>query len=171
MISQKGPDAWTRVGKVIGTSGIKGIIKIKSFCEKPEDIEKYTPLIIEGLSTEFDIRIVSNKNGILKVSVLDIDNVEKAKDLVGSFLLAHKKTFPKTEPDEYYYSELIGLKVFGKSGEPLGTVIHVSDFGAGAFLEVKCDTDPKTQLVPFNSNFVLSVNIEEQQITVDLFAL
>ena len=171
VISQQEPDAWSRVGKVVGISGIKGLIKIKSFCEKPEDIEKYTPLIIEGLSNEFDIRVVNNKNGILKVAVLDIDNVEKAKDLVGSFLLAHKKTFPKTEPDEYYYSELIGLKVFGKSGEPFGAVIDVSDFGAGAFLEVKCNTGRKTQLVPFNANFVLSVNIEEQQITVDLFAL
>ena len=50
-------------------------------------------------------------------------------------------------------------------------MIDVSDFGAGAFLEVKCNTGRKTQLVPFNANFVLSVNIEEQQITVDLFAL
>ena len=37
VISQQEPDAWSRVGKVVGISGIKGLIKIKSFCEKPEE--------------------------------------------------------------------------------------------------------------------------------------
>ena len=171
MISKIKPTAWARVGKILGFSGTKGLVKIKSFCEKPEDIEKYMPLCIEGRSIKFNIRIIESKNEILKVSMDNINSVDEAKSITGSFLLAHRKTFPKTDSNEYYYSDLIGSEVFGKFGEALGTVINVSDYGAGAFLEVQLKNFSKSQLVPFNSKFVLSVNTKEKVITVDLFSM
>ena len=164
----KKADLWTCVGKVLGASGVNGLIKIQSFCQTPSDIEKYNPLKIDGFSKQISIKIIKKTRSNMKIHIPEINSRDKAEKLKGAFLFACKSSFPSTYEEEYYYVELIGTEVYQQNNTYLGTVQNVENYGAGSFLEVASDRSKEPQLIPFNHRFVLKVNLDQNQIIVSL---
>jgi 16S rRNA processing protein RimM len=70
--------------------------------------------------------------------------------------------FPAAEPDEYYWTDLIGCRVSDTSGAPLGVVAAVDDHGAQSLLRLDNGI-----LIPFVAAFVLEVATEEKRIVAD----
>ena len=66
-----------------------------------------------------------------------MDDRDAADRLKGVELNVPRSALPETEEDEeFYYVDLIGCWAVSESGEDLGTVTAVHDFGAGAVIEV-----------------------------------
>jgi 16S rRNA processing protein RimM len=60
-----------------------------------------------------------------------------AETLRGTALAVPRSALPPLEPGEYYHADLIGLTAVSDTGEALGTVIAVENFGAGDLLEIE----------------------------------
>ena len=92
--------------------------------------------------------------------LLDINLVEKyhSDDVYVSELDRHHEL----EEGEYYYSDLIGLKVVNQNGEERGVVKEVRELPQASYLVI--DYNGKNVLVPFIEKFILEVN---DKITVD----
>lgn len=72
------------VGAISGAYGVKGEVRIKSFCATPEDIEAYSPLTDETGKRSFSLAIVhSVKNGFV-VRIAEVATKEEADALKGS---------------------------------------------------------------------------------------
>ncbi|GMH15494.1 hypothetical protein Nepgr_017335 [Nepenthes gracilis] len=70
-----------------------------------------------------------------------IDNVDQAKLLVGATLLVRENDRPKLEEGEFYTRDLVGMRVILKeTGEPVGTVNSVYNYGASDLLHVMLDS-------------------------------
>lgn len=72
---------------------------------------------------------------------------------------------PATAPDEYYWNDLLGLKVVNLQDEPLGQVDHLIETGANDVLVVKGERE---RLIPFVLHrVVIRVDLEVGVIQVD----
>lgn len=77
---------------------------------------------------------------------------------------------PALDNGEYYWSQLIGLKVVNTAGVDLGRVDHLVETGANDVLVVlDFDQNDKNieRLLPWTEQVVLEVDFEQRTILVD----
>lgn len=155
------------VGSIGGAFGVRGEVRIKSFCAIPEDIEKYSPLMSEDGAESFNLAIVRPiKNGFA-VRIAEVATKEDADALKGVGLYAHRDQLPSLPDDEYYHADLIGLEVFDTGGASLGKVKSVQNHGASDLLELHVPGASQTVLLPFTLAVVPTVDLDAGRIIAD----
>jgi len=134
------------IGKIISAFGIKGEVKILSYCKNPLDIEKYNLFDSKGNIIKIKITSSKNKNSIkynsskeaILTSTIDgIDNRNDAEKIAKTELFVNRDDFPNLEEDEFYHVDLIGLNVINQEDVIVGKVKNIYDFGAGEMLEIE----------------------------------
>lgn len=154
------------VGAIAGAFGVKGEVRLKSFCAAPADITKYNPLSSEDGAQSFKIKIVKPiKNGFA-ARVEGVRFRDQAEALKGIALFADREKFPNLPDDEFYHSDLIGLQALDTGGAVLGRVKAVDNYGAGDFLDITL-TNGKAALVPFTKAAVPTVDLHAGKIIID----
>lgn len=154
------------VGAIGGAFGVRGEVRLKSFCSVPEDIAAYGPLFAED-GRRFEIRLTGQiKNG-LSARISGISTKEAADALRGLRLYVAREALPSLPDDEYYHTDLIGLEVFDTGGTPLGQVRAVLNHGASDLLELHRPGAPGTILLPFTRAIVPTVDLAARRIVAD----
>jgi 16S rRNA processing protein RimM len=97
---------------------------------------------------------------------MGIEDRDAADALKGTYLYVQKSMLPETDEDEYYFSDLVGLRADLVDGGCLGKVKEVHDFGAGAILEVVGGT-AGTVMVPFTRASVPKVDKAKGRVVID----
>ena len=166
MNGKRAPADLVLLGVVIGVRGLKGDLRIKSFTADPEDLGAYGPLWDEAGEISYRLRVTGELKGHLIARIKGISNRIAAEKLKGLKLHISRSALPDPEEDEFYHSDLIGLQAVTTSGEVLGTVSAVEDFGAGDVLEV-AGGPYKGLVVPFTKEVVPEVDLEIGTVTVD----
>ena len=155
------------VGAIGGAYGVRGEVRIKSFCAQPEDIETYAPLTTEDGACAFTLAILRPiKNGFV-ARIAEVATKEEADALKGTQLFARRDQLPSLPDDEYYYTDLIGLEVFDTGGTSLGRVKAVQNHGASDLLEVHAPGATTTVLLPFTRAVVPTVDLAAGRIVAD----
>ena len=154
------------VGAIAGAYGVRGEVRIKSFCANPEDIETYSPLQ-DADGNAYDLALIGPiKNGF-SARLVQVHSKEQADALKGTELFAIRDQLPSLPDDEYYYTDLIGLDVFDAGGEALGRVKAVHNHGADDLIEVTRAGSSATVLVPFTQAVVPTVDLASGRIVID----
>lgn len=153
------------VGVVTGARGLKGELRVKAFTADPEALFDYGPLTDESGKGRYTGRITGQGKGQLLVRLDGIGDRTQADAVKGLKFYVPREALPETEEDEYYYSDLIGMKAELVDGEELGVIRWVLEAGAGASLEVDTATD--TVLVPFTKAAVPVVDIKGGRVVID----
>jgi len=155
------------VGAIGGAYGVRGEVRLKSFCAVPSDIADYSPLLSEDGSQSFTLTLTRPiKNGFAG-RLSGISTKEQADAVKGLQLYAHRDQLPSLPDDEYYHADLIGLEVVDTGGTPLGRVKSVQNHGAGDLLELHGPDLPTTVLLPFTLAIVPTVDLEAGRIVAD----
>ncbi|WP_298974748.1 ribosome maturation factor RimM [uncultured Roseobacter sp.] len=155
------------VGAIGGAYGVRGELRIKSFCAVAEDIETYSPLTSEDQGQTFHLALIRPiKNGFV-ARIAEVATKEAADALKGVQLFASRDQLPSLPDDEYYHTDLIGLDVLDTGGTMLGRVKNVLDHGAGDLLEVQRPGSSETVLLPFTLAAVPTVDLGAGRIVAD----
>ncbi|WP_311136162.1 MULTISPECIES: ribosome maturation factor RimM [Pseudooceanicola] len=155
------------VGAVAGAFGVRGEIRLKSFCAEPEAIADYAPLSNEDGSQSYSLiltRVI--KNGFA-ARIGGVETKEEADALKGLSLYAPRDRLPALPDDEFYHADLIGLLVVDTGGNELGRVRAVMDHGAGDLLEITGPGLNVPVLLPFTKLAVPTVDIAAGRIVAD----
>ena len=135
-------DAWAErrvpIGRVSGTYGVHGWLKVRSATEPPSRILDYRPWQVgRGERWQsFDVRR-GRPHGAAFVAQLDgLDDRESARRLVGADIAVRRSQLPAPAPDEYYWCDLVGLAVQDAGGAPLGRVQRLMETGANDVMVV-----------------------------------
>jgi 16S rRNA processing protein RimM len=101
-----------------------------------------------------------------------LESRESAEALKGAAVYIPRRLFPKLDENEFYWVDLIGMKVINQRNEELGIVHGLLDNGVHQVLRVQPPEEENTQkrreiLVPFVSKFVGEINQKEGTIAVD----
>ncbi|MCE8538774.1 16S rRNA processing protein RimM [Ruegeria pomeroyi] len=155
------------VGSVAGSFGVRGEVRLKSFCAVPEDIELYSPLTDETGTRRFPIVLTrAIKNGFA-AHLGGVETKEEADALKGLRLYTQRNRLPSLPDDEFYHTDLIGLEVFDTGGTLLGKVISVQNHGASDLLEIGGATLKSPVLLPFTQAAVPTVDLDQRRIVAD----
>ena len=155
------------VGAIAGSFGVKGEVRLKSFCAEPEAIADYAPLYTEDGGRSFTPVITQTiKNGFV-ARIPGIASKEAADALRGISLYADRNKLPGLPDDEFYHADLIGLEVVDTGGTVLGQVLAVLNHGAGDLLEVYGPGLTAQILLPFTKAVVPTVDLAAGRIVVD----
>lgn len=155
------------VGAIAGAFGVRGEVRLKSFCADPGAIAAYAPLHTEDGARSFDVKITRPVSGGLAALLSGIATKEEADALRGTQLFADRDRLPSLPDDEFYHADLIGLTVLDTGGAELGTVRAIHNHGAGDFLEIYAPGRNAAMLLPFTRAIVPTVDLTAQRIIAD----
>ena len=156
------------LGAIVGVHGIRGEVKVKSFSDDERHLTRYGVLENEAGDKTFEVKIVGHSKELLRCKIKGVEDRNTAETLVGTGLYVSRAKLPDLADDEYYHTDLIGLKAKNKQGELVGTVNAVYNFGAGDVIEIKRADDKSLEMVPFTAQFVPEVNIKDRYIIVEM---
>jgi len=155
------------VGAIAGSFGVRGEVRLKSFCAIPEEIGDYSPLSNEDGSQSYSLTITRPiKNGFAAL-LGGIETKEDADAIKGLRLFARRDQLPKLPDDEFYHTDLIGLEVYDTGGTLLGTVKSVQNHGASDLLEIHGPGMKDAVLLPFTLAAVPTVDLDQRRIIAD----
>ncbi len=155
------------VGAVAGAFGVRGEVRLKSFCAEPRDIARYGPLLSEDGARRFSITLGKAIPNGFAARLGGVDTREAAEALRGLRLHAPRSVLPALPDDEFYHADLVGLSVLDTGGADLGRVSAVLNHGAGDLLEVK-RAGAAPVLLPFTRAVVPTVDLAAGRIIVDM---
>lgn len=154
------------VGAIAGAFGVRGDVKLKSFCAQPEAIVAYQPLWTADGRRSFTLRLTRGSGGALTASLSGVATREEAEALKGVELFADRDKLPNLPDDEFYHADLIGLEVLDTSGRPLGRVRAIHNHGAGDILDI-AGAGGSSRLLPFTKAAVPTVDLAAGRIIAD----
>lgn len=155
-------------GEVSGVFGVKGLVKVFSFTDPRENILRYSPWILQKNNQTREIKVTGGqRQGNTVVAQLDgVTDRDAAMALMGWKILISKQQLPKPKPGEYYWADLVGLKVKTQEGIFLGVVDHLLETGANDVLVVM-DGEVE-RLIPFlQQHTVLNIDLAAGLVVVD----
>lgn len=155
------------VGAIAGAYGVRGDVRLKSFCAEPQAIADYGPLQTEDGAREFTVTLgPSIKNGFA-AKLSGVANKNAADRLKGTRLYAARDRLPPPDDEEYYHADLVNLTVFDTGGTELGRIKAVLNHGAGDILEIALKGQNGTALLPFTLAAVPTVDLAGGRVVAD----
>jgi 16S rRNA processing protein RimM len=155
------------VGAVAGSYGVRGEVRLKSFCAEPEAIATYGPLWSEDGARSFHVTLGAAVAQGYAARLSGITTKEQADALRGVRLFVDRDRLPAPEDDEFYHADLIGMEVFDTGGKSLGRIKAVLNHGASDLLEVVTPGQTGALLIPFTLAIVPTVDLTARRVIVD----
>ncbi|MFT5504075.1 MAG: 16S rRNA processing protein RimM [Gammaproteobacteria bacterium] len=154
------------VGHILAAQGIDGKIRVFSRTSPRENILSYSPWLMEKDGRLEEIVVSGKRQGKLVVATIDgIDNRDQAEALIGNQLYITPDQLPELDNDDYYWSDLIGMRVYSVDGEYLGEITDMLETGADDVMVVAGD---QKHLIPFVlKDLVKRVDRQERRVLVD----
>lgn len=157
------------IGKVLGTHGIRGQLRIVPYSGDPASITSLRTLILGtpgGQYQSFEIeRAVAHKKRVL-VKLKKLDDINQVLPLTGREVFIHHDQLPGLSDGEYYWCDLIGLEVRTEEGEVLGDLKNIIETGSNDVYEVT--SGEREILIPATEDVVLAVDLDARRMTVRL---
>jgi len=135
-------DAPVTLAVITGAHGVTGEVRLKLFTG---DLSGYASFNRGSLTLK------SLRNGIARFA--EVPDRNAAERLRGTELTVPRSALPPLEEGEYYHADILGLAAVSTTGEPLGVVVAIDDFGAGDVIEVE-RPDKKRFMVPMRADAV-----------------
>ena len=165
---KKKDENYLTIAKVGKKNGLRGCFNLISFTSPPENILKYKNLIIsiKNTSQTYEVEYIKHKkNNIFTCKLKGVSNPEDARKLTNLEIKIHKNQLPELPKDEYYWVDLIGLRVITENEEEIGIIKNIFETGANDILEVKSKLS--LHLIPYLDDVIINVDIDSQTMVVN----
>ncbi len=153
------------MGVVGRPHGVRGLVHVQSFTAEPAALADYAPLHDDkgrrwSLAWRGDgVAELRDEQGRA------LPDRAAAERLTNLRLYVDRSQLPPPGEEEFYLADLVGLEAHDTEGRPLGRVVQVHDYGAGASLELARDGAPLL-IVPFTRAAVPEVDVAAGRLIV-----
>ena len=171
------------LGRITGVYGVKGWVKVFSYTDPMEAIVDYSPWLIRAENRKnapwSKVKLKAGKRHA-KTVVAKLENCndrDAAMAYIGTEIAIEEQQLKElTEQDEYYWRDLIGLRVINQQDVELGVVKSLMETGANDVLVVVSEIDTEDgeekrtieRLIPWTmNNAIITVDLEQKVIEVD----
>ncbi len=149
------------LGRLVAPYGVRGWLKVKPYGDDPASWRAMThwwlaPRTDGDVWKEFRLEQLRPHGAGWLAKLAGVDDRTVAERLAGWYVAAPRNVLPEVSADEFYWADLIGLRVENEKGEPLGAVESLLETGANDVLVVKAGET--TRLLPFVSEVVRQVD-------------
>lgn len=154
------------VGKVIGPHGLGGLLRICSYSGSEDSFLDARTVFLESVSGEITeyavISVRPHKNAFL-MRLEGLRSRDEGEKYKGAGILISKEAITSGE-DEYFWHELLGLKVYLDTGKYLGVVSQIIPTKANDIYVIK-EGDKET-CVPAVYEVVKEIDIENEKMII-----
>jgi len=156
-----------RVGKLINTHGLDGVLVMQVFTDTPEVFAEleYMMLALKGsvkASQEIEF-LHPYKDDKILVGFMGVEDIDSAARFKGMDVVIPEEMLPELD-DEIYWSQLEGSPVFDSNGAEIGTLVDYMEAGETEIFRIKCDDE--YYLISNNKEHVLEINVKEKKLVV-----
>ena len=162
------------MGRVTAPFGVKGWFKVYTLTAQPHNLCDYPVWWLQRDGEWREIKVVAAKvqGNTLVAQLAGIDSREAAAALRGSEIGVPREQLPDAASDEFYWADLIGLRVVDTEQHELGRVVRIVQTGANDVLVVADEDGGKRGvtreiLIPFIADAIKQVDIAAGLIAVD----
>jgi 16S rRNA processing protein RimM len=155
------------IARIGAAHGVRGAVKLWTFTEDPLAVARYGPLATKDGDRQFEVAHAREAKGHLVAMLKGVATREDAERLNGIELYIARDRLPATADDEYYHADLIGLAAVNATGEPVGRVIAIHNFGAGDIIEI-APPQGAAMLLPFTNAVVPTVDLAGGRVVIEL---
>ncbi|ACT48975.1 ribosome maturation factor RimM [Methylotenera mobilis] len=183
------------MGRIVAPYGVYGWLKVVPDTEAIDGLFDYDSWWL-GKGDDWREMVVETAkihNDVIVVKLVGIDDRDAAFACKGKQIAVPRAQLPEPDENEYYWSDLVGLRVTNSQGVDFGVITEVFETGANDVLVVKPDAlvkpdssakadskaksdavpveagkdKPQERLIPFVADVVLTVDLEAKSMLVD----
>jgi 16S rRNA processing protein RimM len=160
------------LGKIVSVHGVKGDVKVYSFTDPIDNVLDYPRWTLKRDNEVKQVELVSGRlqGKVVVAKLKGLDDREVARSFAGFEILVPRGELPELAPGEFYWSQLVGLKVIDQVGQLLGMIDQLFETGANDVMVVKPCTgslDQRERLLPYTEQCVLSIDLAAGEMRVD----
>lgn len=158
---------WIIIGRFGRPQGLKGLVRVISFTEPQHNITNYVPWYTRLNNTWQQITVldIERHNKFILVQIKGYQQREQLSLLTNLDIAVPRSQLPNLPAGEYYWHQLMGMKVVNKDGLILGDVTDLLETGSNDVLVVSGE---KRHLIPYIlGDFIVHIDDEKRVITVD----
>ena len=119
---------------VAGAHGVSGEVRLKLFTASAEGLKAHRTFDAGGRTLTLRSLRPGPQGAVARFA--EVGDRTAAEALRGTLLSVPRESLPPLPAGEYYWHDLVGLKVVSTAGEALGEVVAVENFGASDLIEV-----------------------------------
>lgn len=164
--SPTGEPLYLSVGFLRRPHGVKGEIVMDLHTDFPERMKKGRKLFVGDDHKPMTLTNVRPHQAGLLVKFKDVDTPEDAGLYRNQWVYVQTKDVPLPE-GQHYKHELLGLKVIGEDGNPLGELVEILETGANDVYVVRDDSG-KEILLPNIPSVILDLDLGTRTMRVHL---
>ena len=160
-----------KIGELKKPYGIHGWLWVFSFTEDREAIFHMQPWVINTAMGQKTLTVKNwrqqGKGYVVQLNEVPDRNI--AETMFGVSLWAEKNNLSELAEDEYYWSDLVGLRVINEQDENLGEITEMFETGAHDIMRVAATSDSldaEERLIPWHKQTVIEVNLAEKTVLV-----
>jgi len=154
------------LGRVAKPHGLKGLVKIRSYARSGYSFLDAGAIFLRPVSgeiCEFKVLSVRPLGNDLIIELDGLNSIDHAEKFRGAEVLINKERLTREE-EEYFWYELIGLKVYLDTGKYLGAVSQIISAGSNDIYEVR--DEEKEVFIPATHEAVKEIDLENRKMVV-----
>lgn len=120
------------IGRIVRCHGLWGRMKVTSYLESPDIVHDLPELYVghQGRQISYPLEEVQSKGDFFIIKLRGIDSRQEAERRVGSAVWIPCACLKRLPPGEYYWRDIIGLKVITEEGQLLGEICGIFPTGS-----------------------------------------
>lgn len=171
------------MGRVVAPYGVFGWLKVVPDTEAIDGLFDYDNWWLGKGDNwhEMEVETAKIHNDVILVKLQGIDDRDAAFACKGQQIAVPRALLPEPDENEYYWSDLIGVRVKNLQGVDFGVIHDVLETGANDVIAVRSDEQvaeprqtkgqakakPVERLLPFIASVVLEVDLKAKTMLVD----
>ncbi|NPA92476.1 MAG: 16S rRNA processing protein RimM [Chloroflexi bacterium] len=148
------------VGQLRRPHGVRGEIRMEVFTDFPERLAAGRTVFVGPRRMPLQIRSVRQHNDALLVSFEGYNDRDQVGLLRNMVVAVPAEEAPSLPEGEFYYHQILGLKVVTDEGETLGRVAEIMETGANDVFVVQAEDGRAEILLPDTEEVVLEIDPE-----------
>ena len=156
------------LGHIHGLFGVKGWARVFSYTRPRSQILDYPNWFLGEIGNR-SLRLEdgkTHKEGVI-AKLTGIDDRDAAEAMLQNKIWVNASELPELVADDYYWYQLIGLRVVDTSKQPLGEIIQLFETGANDVMVVQSNNGSE-HLVPYVKDRVIKeVDLDNNLMIVD----
>ena len=152
------------IAKITGPKGLKGTMWITPYGDSFERFRHYSHLRIGKKGEPRKVLSLSQRKGRYLISLEGITDIDQVEAVKGESLYISRDQLEPLAQGEYYWHDLIGMRVVDTQGKELGKVVKIFSTGSNDVYVV----DPvKQYYIPATTDVIREVSLEKKIIVID----
>ena len=122
------PDNLLIIGTVIRPHGLEGLLRIWSYAQSEKSFLDAGTIFLKsgsGKTNEYSLLSVRPHKQLFLMKLKELSSFDEAEKFRGADILIRKGSLRRENEDEFFWYELLGLKVYMNSGKYIGTIRNI----------------------------------------------